>query len=77
MINTNDLIVEANGKKYVTTQGIELGLPAQVTSTVTTTPLRIILADNKKFFNWVCLLAFRWGLGSNLLGSPFNIAIKK
>jgi len=51
----------------------------QVTSTVTTTPLRRTqtVADNKKTFNWVCLLAFRWGLGSNLLGSPFNIAIKK
>jgi hypothetical protein len=41
IINTNDLIVEASGKKYVNTQRFELGLPAQVTSTVTTTPLRI------------------------------------
>jgi hypothetical protein len=41
IINTNDLIVEASGKKYVTTQGLELELPAQVTSTVTTTPLRM------------------------------------
>jgi hypothetical protein len=33
----------------VTTQGFELGLPAQVTSTLTTTPLRmtLTLADNK------------------------------
>ncbi len=36
-------------KKYVTTQGFELRLPAQVFSTVTTTPLRISqIADNKK-----------------------------
>ena len=41
IINTNDLIVEASGKKCVTTQGIELELPAQVSSTVTTTPLRM------------------------------------
>jgi hypothetical protein len=42
MINTNDLIVEASGKKYVTIQGFELELPAQVTSTVTTTLVRMI-----------------------------------
>ncbi len=38
------------GKKYETTQGFELGLPAQVTSTVTTTPSRMTLieADKKK-----------------------------
>jgi hypothetical protein len=41
IINTNDLIVEANEKKYVTFQGFELGIPAQVTSNVTTTPLRM------------------------------------
>ncbi len=41
IINTNDLIVKASGKKYVTTQGFELELPAQVTSTVSTTPLRM------------------------------------
>jgi hypothetical protein len=41
IINTNVLIVEASGKKYVTTQGFELELPVQVTSTVTTTPLRM------------------------------------
>ncbi len=68
-------------KIYVTTRGFELGLSAQVTSSVTTTPLRMTencaASDNKKSFNWVCLLAFRCGLGSNLLGSPFNIAIKK
>jgi hypothetical protein len=63
----------------VTLQGFELRPSAQVTNTVSTIPLRMtkIAADNKKSFNWVCLLAFRWGLGSNLLGSPFNIAIKK
>ena len=66
-------------KICVTPQGFELGMPVQVTSTVATTPLRMtsITADNKKTFNMVCLLAFRWGLGSNLLGSPFKIAIKK
>jgi hypothetical protein len=39
-------------KIYVTIQGFELGLPAQVTSTVTTTPLRTTykVADNKKTF---------------------------
>jgi hypothetical protein len=60
-------------------EGFELGLLALVTSTITTTPLRMTFpaADNEKTFSWVCLLAFRWGLGSNLLGSPFNIAIKK
>ncbi len=65
--------------KYVTSQGFELGLLAQDTSTVIITPLRMTCtaADKKKTFNWVCLLAFRWGLGSNLLGSPFNIARKK
>ena len=41
IINTNDLIVEASGKKYVTSQGFELGLPSQDTSTVSTTPLRM------------------------------------
>jgi hypothetical protein len=41
IINTNDLIVEARGKIYVTTQGFELGLPVQVISTVATTPLRM------------------------------------
>jgi hypothetical protein len=58
-------------------QGFELELPVQITNTVTTTPLWMTYsaADNKKTFNWVCLLAFRWGLGSNLLG--FIIAIKK
>jgi hypothetical protein len=47
-------------KKYVTTQGFELGLPAQVTSTVTTTPLKmtVTVADNKKYIYWACLLAF-------------------
>jgi hypothetical protein len=39
--NANDLIVKASGKKYVTSQGFELGIPAQVTSTETTTPLRM------------------------------------
>jgi hypothetical protein len=60
-------------------QGFELRPPAQVSSTETTTLLRMTLtvANNKESFYWVCLLAFRWGLGSNLLGSPFNIAIKK
>jgi hypothetical protein len=38
---TNDLIVAASGKKYMTIQGLELGPPAQVSSTVTTTPLRM------------------------------------
>jgi hypothetical protein len=41
IINTNDLIVKASGKKYVTTQRFELVPPAQYTSTVTTTPLRM------------------------------------
>ncbi len=41
IINTNDLIVKASGKKSVTSQGFELGIPAQVTSTETTTPLRM------------------------------------
>ena len=38
------------GKQYVTIQGFELVLPAQVTSIITTTPLRMtwIAADNKK-----------------------------
>jgi hypothetical protein len=48
IINTNDLIVKASGKKYVTSQGFEPGIPAQgyiklyyvVHSTETTTPLR-------------------------------------
>jgi hypothetical protein len=40
IINTSDLIVKATGKKYVTFQGFEHGLHAQVTSTVTTAPLR-------------------------------------
>jgi hypothetical protein len=34
------------------------------------------IADNKTTFDWVCLLAFRWGLGSNLLGSPFKLQSK-
>ncbi len=38
IINTNDLIAEASGKKYVTIKRFELGLPAQVSSTVTITP---------------------------------------
>jgi hypothetical protein len=38
-----NLIVEASGKKYVTIQGFELELLAQVTSTVTTTPVRMTL----------------------------------
>ncbi len=41
IINKNDLIVKASGKKYVTSQGFELGIPAQVTSTETTTSLRM------------------------------------
>jgi hypothetical protein len=40
-INKNDLIIKASGKKYMTSQGIELGIPAQVTSSETTTPLRM------------------------------------
>ncbi len=50
IINTNDLIVGASGKKYVTPQGFELRPSAQVTNTVTTTSLRmtLITADNKK-----------------------------
>jgi hypothetical protein len=38
------------GKQYVTIQEFELVLPAQVTSIITTTPLRMtwIAADNKK-----------------------------
>jgi hypothetical protein len=60
----------------VLTKGFELGPPVQVTSTVTTTPLRmtLIAADNNITFNWIFLLAFRSGLGSNLLGSPFKIS---
>jgi hypothetical protein len=52
IIITNDLIGKASGKKYVTSQGFELGIPAQVYSTETTTPLRmtLIVADNKKKF---------------------------
>ena len=42
IINTNDLIVEASGKKYAAIQRFELGLPAQVISIVTTTLLRMI-----------------------------------
>jgi hypothetical protein len=63
----------------VTIQGFELRPPAWIKSTVTTKPWRKTLtaANNKESFYWVCLLAFRWGLGSNLLGSPFNVAIKK
>jgi hypothetical protein len=58
IINTNDLIVEASVKKYVTTQGFELWLPAQVTSTVTTTSLRMTytIADNKKLSTWFACL---------------------
>ena len=41
IINTNDFIVEVSGKKSVTTQGFEPGIPAQVPSTETTTPLRM------------------------------------
>jgi hypothetical protein len=41
IINTNDLIVKASGKKYVTSQGFEPGISAWVPSTETTTPLRM------------------------------------
>jgi hypothetical protein len=41
IINTNDLIVKTSGKKYVTSQGFESRIPAQVPSTETTTPLRM------------------------------------
>jgi hypothetical protein len=60
-------------------EGFELGLPALVTSTITITPLRMTfpVADNEKTSSWVCLLAFRWGLGSNLLGSLFLILQSK
>ncbi len=39
-------------KKIESIKGFELGLPAQVTSTVTTSPLRTTetIADNKKNF---------------------------
>jgi hypothetical protein len=39
--NTNNLIVKTSGKKYVTSQGFELGISTQVTRTETTTPLRM------------------------------------
>jgi hypothetical protein len=41
IINTNDFIVKASGKKYMTSQGFEPGIPAQVPSTETTIPLRM------------------------------------
>jgi hypothetical protein len=41
IVNTNDLIVKASGKKYMISQGFELGIPADITVTETTTPLRM------------------------------------
>jgi hypothetical protein len=67
-------MVEAS-VKFFYTQGFEPGLPAQVCSVITTIPLKVIRRgmNNFKLF----LPASRWGLGSNLLGSPSNLAIKK
>jgi hypothetical protein len=50
IVNTNDLIVKASRKKYLISQGFELGIPACITSTETITPLRMTytVADNKK-----------------------------
>jgi hypothetical protein len=41
IVNANDLTVKASGKKYVISQGFDLGIPAQVTSNEPTTPLRM------------------------------------
>jgi hypothetical protein len=68
-------MVEAS-VKFSFTQGFEPGMPAQVSSVITTTPLKVT-RKGMKIFNYFCLIASRWGLGSNLLGSPPNIAIKK
>jgi hypothetical protein len=45
---------------------------------ITTTTVRITgsLEDKYKTFQLVLPAASRWGLGSNLIGSPSNIAIK-
>ncbi len=63
-------------KKFVFSQGTEPRLPALIFYIITSTPLRMVYRITKiTNFDWVCLLASRWGLGSNLLGSPSNIAI--
>ncbi len=68
-------MIEASVKIFFT-HGFDPSMPARVCSVTTTTPLRVTSLDMKNF-NYFCLIASRLGLGSNLLGSPSNIAIKK